>query len=129
MFVFYASSEQDSATPTISENVPAVELKGHKDAAAVIPKEVPAVSVVPAVSAVPAEMPQPIVKDRVDPVPPAEMPQLIVEDMVEGETPVDNTLGLFYYDEGKFLDLKKDQKALLGKMGCDPPKELVDYML
>ena len=34
-----------------------------------------------------------------------------------------------FRDEEKFLDLKKDQKALLGKMGCDPPKELVDYML
>jgi len=31
--------------------------------------------------------------------------------------------------EAELNSLKTQQKALLGRLGCDPPKELVNYML
>ena len=31
--------------------------------------------------------------------------------------------------EDELNTLKTQQKALLGRLGCDPPKELVEYML
>lgn len=38
---------------------------------------------------------------------------------------IDSPKGLFE----KLQKLSDDQLALLGRLGCDPPQELVDYML